>query len=351
MAKYGESIFPHRCLHLTYLQSDEDDGIGLVSYMRLAQGGNVALGNGNGRGYIEVSDGLAVRSWAVSHGHSMKKFNHRGSNAGLNNEIMSQSSAYSPTQLGTPIFDRDQSGRSHSFSMDQPCVYDSTAFFIRDEESGHEVLIFGDVEPDSISLSPRTAQVWAEAAPKVAQDVLTGIFIECSYDDSQGDETLFGHLAPRHLVAELKVLADKVKTIQAGETSASTKKRKRMSNGLGGSPESIGRSRRSRSSNRVPKGGNLTPSRTSSPMDESLEPQKGDPISIQPEPHHSPSSRSSLTLKPLDGLTIFIIHVKNSLQDDISSGTSILAELKAHEAKAGLGCNFIITQSGASILL
>ena len=316
--------------------------------MRLAQGGNVALGNGNGRGYIEICEGLAVRSWGISHGHSMKKIGHRGSNAGLNNEIMSQGSTYSPTQLGTPMGERDQSGRSHSFSMDRPCVYDSTAFFIRDEESGHEVLIFGDVEPDSISLSPRTAQVWAEAAPKVAQGLLTGIFIECSYDDSQADETLFGHLAPRHLIAELKVLADKVKTLKASDTTTSTKKRKRMSNGLGGSPESTNRSRRSRSSHRVPKRGNLTPSPTSSPLDESPEPQKSDssPLHLERQISHSP-----LTSKPLDGLAIFIIHVKNALRDDVSSDVSILAQLKAHEAKAGLGCNFIITEPGASILL
>ena len=96
----------------------------------------------------------------------------------------------------------------HTGGADQKsCVVDSTAFFIRDSQSKREVLIFGDVEPDSISMTPRTHFVWQEAARKIAHGLLGGIFIECSYDDSQADAVLFGHLNPRHLIAELRTLA------------------------------------------------------------------------------------------------------------------------------------------------
>ena len=96
------------------------------------------------------------------------------------------------------------------------CVVDSSAFFILDELSRRELLVFGDVEPDSISLAPRNNRVWIDAAPKIVAGLLAAVFIECSYDDSQPDETLFGHLNPRHLVAELANLADKVYAIRTG---------------------------------------------------------------------------------------------------------------------------------------
>lgn len=85
--------------------------------------------------------------------------------------------------------------------------YDSTAFFVREEESGRELLFFGDVEPGaslSLSLSPSLAQrwqslttlcvqtdsisrrgfnldIWKAAAPKIVDGVLSVIFLECSY--------------------------------------------------------------------------------------------------------------------------------------------------------------------------
>lgn len=127
---------------------------------------------------------------------------------------------------------------------DMGSTVDSTAYFIRDIATSREVLIFGDVEPDSVSLAPRLGRVWAEAAPKIAQGILTGIFIECSYDDSQADAVLFGHLAPRHLVAELGLLAEMVreeKVLRASEKAMRKRKRDRNANGTSVSfPGSVG---------------------------------------------------------------------------------------------------------------
>ena len=69
----------------------------------------------------------------------------------------------------------------------------SSAFFIRNDATGNELLIFGDVEPDSVSLSPRNHVVWDDAAGKVAEGRLKAVFIECSYDDNTRDEDLYGN--------------------------------------------------------------------------------------------------------------------------------------------------------------
>ena len=43
-----------------------------MTFQRLAEGGNIALGEGSSRGYIEVCDGLGVKGFKVSHGHCMQ---------------------------------------------------------------------------------------------------------------------------------------------------------------------------------------------------------------------------------------------------------------------------------------
>ena len=346
--------------------SDEDGGVGLVSYMRLAEGGNLAIGEGEGRGYIEVCDGLAVKSWSVSHGKCMHNHGKRGSGSGHTIEQFTDStsrrasqSAMTPTGL--------QHGRDHSYSMSGPCVTDSSAFFLRDDHSGSEVLIFGDVEPDSLSLSPRTEQVWSDAAPKIVAGFLKGVLIECSYDESQSDDTLFGHLAPRHVIAELQVLADKVHAHRNGRRDSTPRKRKRMSNSINMHGEIIGHHtirkgrpsqqqqsssrRKSRRSNPSPaslpsesSGGHVT-------ADESLMVDVPDSIHEIPiRPPNGPVANHR-ELEPLDGLRVIIIHVKDSLKDDPDAGETILAQLQELEKEARLGCTFVISQAGTSIWL
>ncbi|KAK3368249.1 low-affinity cAMP phosphodiesterase [Podospora didyma] len=254
--------------------SDENNGAGLVTYMRLVEGGSPALGEGEGKGYLEISDGLAVKIWGVSHGHCIERHSHRGSNSSARHGSFDASSLMGPMGVGMgssmsllspralahhnavttnpslgPFLqqqhreqERMQSGGSPGGSIIQGgslpaggggsgrassvsgggghstgesvCVYDSSAYFIRDVVTGREILIFGDVEPDSISLSPRNQQVWQEAAPKIAAGNLTAILIECSYDDSQSIDRLFGHLAPRFIAEEMSALAAEVTAVR-----------------------------------------------------------------------------------------------------------------------------------------
>lgn len=248
--------------------SDENDGAGLVTYMRLVEGGSPALGlgSGEGKGYVEVCEGLSVKVWSVSHGHCMENHWHRGSSVGLHGAptpvaAFAQehfegsprrrvSSIPHSLSLGTgvPGYQSPRYFPSHQPTGDNVCVYDSSAYFIRDIKSGREVLIFGDVEPDSISLSPRNHQVWLDAAPKIAKGLLRAILIECSYDERQSDDTLFGHLCPRFLMEELQALARQValakmaKRAGAALGSDEQRKRKRVSGamictpGSGGTP-------------------------------------------------------------------------------------------------------------------
>ncbi|MCJ1390332.1 3',5'-cyclic-nucleotide phosphodiesterase pde1 [Xylographa bjoerkii] len=384
--------------------SDEEGGVGLVSYMRLVEGGNVALGSGDGRGYIELCDGLSVKSWSVSHGNCLKPHPHRGSSI----PPMLPDQQYHPARRESSYAIAPPAGidlRRSSISdptsrLDNVCVYDSSAFFVRDEQTGHEVLIFGDVEPDSISFSPRTARVWADAAPKIVTGLLSAIFIECSYDDSQPDETLFGHLAPRHLIAELEVLAAKVIVLREGaanehdedandkfpgrvdvslEVDAARLKRKRQSNGIN-IYQDIRRGRTPTSRWRRSDAGSN--SRSSSPLKgmEILSPthlefSPAEAIAAAPATKCDKSANKALkgnqksaTLSPkpipvlkietestpkepkaLAGVKVVIIHVKDTLRDGPPPGEIILTQLMDWEQRAGLGCEFVLSKAGGEI--
>jgi cAMP phosphodiesterase len=400
--------------------TDEDGGVGLVSFQRLAEGGNIALGQGKGRGYIEVCDGLGVKGFKVSHGHCMQGPGHvhRGSNAEVQETSVLQNTSaalhqgeiregrshsfsvpVSHSQPGTPglgSFSTDQRRTStHVAENNIPadhCVVDSSAFFIRAESTmttpTKEILVFGDVEPDSLSLSPRTAAIWAEAAPKIAAGILTGIFIECSYTDAQADAVLFGHLAPRHLLAELSSLSDMVKDARRErenerEAARQGRKRKRMSRDLLDGP---GRSRTWASSgvkgvdtplssahalshigddeslldfSNTPTGTHtpslyLAHALTSGPPNNPYASHPSAPASLNLNSVSAEHNRALLSAafeSPLKGLKVVVIHVKDTCEDGPLVGDTILRQLQEGEAKMreegrGLGCSFEVSRSG-----
>ena len=337
--------------------SDEDGGVGFVSYMRLVEGGNIQFGDGQSRGYIEVCDGLAVKCWSVSHGQCMRKHRSHGSGSSSTHETYNENMSRRASQHATtPTGLQNNQNYAHPVDVMRPI--DSSAFFLRDDHSGNEVLIFGDVEPDSLSLSPRTSQVWSDAASKIAAGLLTGILLECSYDNSQSDETLFGHLAPRHLIAELKVLAAKVMALKSTEQEQLERKRKRQSNGLkmheggeirlrhGRAPSRSGRKARKQT---------VSPATVVSEDSEVSRPVKNLQIHV-PEPiNESSGGQGSGNVfsfpGPLQGLQIIVIHVKETLKDGPEPEEAILTQLEQAEREAQLGCTFAISKAGTSIWL
>ncbi|KAH4342404.1 hypothetical protein HBH98_164310 [Parastagonospora nodorum] len=392
--------------------TDEEGGVGLVTFQRLAEGGNSALGEGSGRGFIEVCDGLSAKAFKVSHGTCMMSpalhrastvnlpetpgfqhlvaAHHQGSNGdGLEGRSLSFSL---PTQSapGTPGFSglpdpgrRASGGGSSAHSV--RCVVDSTAFFIRTESTlttpKREILIFGDVEPDSISRSPRNALIWTEAAPKIAAGILTGIFIEVSYTNSREDADLFGHLSPRHLLAELQSLASKVKESRKEyerekEEARQTRKRKRAIKTDALHLDSPLNERKAKTIHMAK--GIDTPFQTTAPYtdDDGMTDYSRDVTGTNtPNPHiphlHSQTSApADLNLSnisadhnhallaaaleaPLKGVKVVIIHVKDTFCDGPLVGDQILKELQEgeremQEAGKGLGCAFEISRSGES---
>ena len=93
-------------------------------------------------------------------------------------------------------------------------TYDSTAFFIRNDITTREFLFLGDVEPDSVSSTPRNRIVWVAAASKIVTGKLGHIFLECSYRKGRNTEELFGHLSPEHVRDEMKTLAKEVTRVR-----------------------------------------------------------------------------------------------------------------------------------------
>ncbi|MFZ5781387.1 MAG: MBL fold metallo-hydrolase [Pseudomonadota bacterium] len=81
---------------------------------------------------------------------------------------------------------------------------ESTAFLL---ESGEDSLAcFGDTGPDAVEKATRLRAVWTALAEQVKQKRLKAIVIETSYTSDRPDNLLFGHLTPRWLMEELRVL-------------------------------------------------------------------------------------------------------------------------------------------------
>ncbi|KAJ7236721.1 cyclic-AMP phosphodiesterase [Mycena haematopus] len=121
--------------------------------------------------------------------------------------------------------------------------YDSTAFFIRYDPTGLEFLFFGDLEPDTLSHTPQTINVWRAAAPQIPASLST-IFIECSWPSSRSDDMLYGHLKPEHLVHELEVLASEVVKVRnaaqaSGASPRPVRKKQRMNPSIASPPDDL----------------------------------------------------------------------------------------------------------------
>lgn len=359
--------------------TDEDGGVGFVTFQRLKEGGDVMVGEGNGRGYIEICEGLGVKGYKISHGNCMRggapKQSHRDSlgntsdsytpgGRGHDRRSISASHAMGMHNIdygynspggrgrGSQSYDNDDHQNTH-----QSSVVDSTVYFIRDCATSQEVLIFGDVEPDSVSFSPRLAGIWQEAAPKIASGILTGVFIECSYDDSQPDAVLFGHMAPRHIVAELQSLAEMVKDEKIARALERAQRKRKRSVVPGMAEPSLLNDaiekKRNRSMGQGQRTQPGTPLRRSSLPTAVPEEVIGSPLALTtvPKTVGFPPEMASTT-PPLEGLRVVLIHIKDTLKDGPHVSERILRQLNAHavaldEAGWGkLGCEFIISESG-----
>ncbi|MDN3549479.1 MBL fold metallo-hydrolase [Mucilaginibacter aquaedulcis] len=81
----------------------------------------------------------------------------------------------------------------------------STAFLVQSNNS--YVLYLGDTGPDAVEKSNNLQNLWQYIAPLIKDHLLKAILIEVSFPNEQPDKTLFGHLTPHWLMAEMDKLA------------------------------------------------------------------------------------------------------------------------------------------------
>lgn len=96
-----------------------------------------------------------------------------------------------------------------AFALSHPADYESTAFLI--ESQGHFLLYFGDTSPDECEKEKHIEKIWQKIVPLIAQNRLHGIFIECSYPNSEPDNKLYGHMKPSFILQEFENLSKQVK--------------------------------------------------------------------------------------------------------------------------------------------
>jgi len=82
--------------------------------------------------------------------------------------------------------------------------YESSAFLVRNNNS--YLLYLGDTGADEVEKSNQLEQLWRAIADKVIEHSMKAIFIEVSFDNAMPDKSLYGHLTPRLLMQEMKVL-------------------------------------------------------------------------------------------------------------------------------------------------
>ena len=80
----------------------------------------------------------------------------------------------------------------------------STAFLIRHGED--YLLYLGDTGADAIEGSDNLERLWQTISPLIAAGKVRAIFVEVSFANSRPDQLLFGHLTPRLLMNEMKIL-------------------------------------------------------------------------------------------------------------------------------------------------
>jgi cAMP phosphodiesterase len=81
----------------------------------------------------------------------------------------------------------------------------STAFLVKSNNA--YALYLGDVGGDAIEKSSNLQNLWQAIAPLIKSKQLKAIIIEVSFPNEQPDGSLFGHLTPRLLMAEMEKLS------------------------------------------------------------------------------------------------------------------------------------------------
>ncbi len=107
------------------------------------------------------------------------------------------------TEHEIPLAQTTMSARAFTLSHAMP--YQSTAFLIRHAES--YLLYLGDTGADAVEQSDHLKRLWQAISPLIAAGKLKAMLVEVSFPNARPDQLLFGHLTPRLLMNEMKILS------------------------------------------------------------------------------------------------------------------------------------------------
>jgi len=105
-----------------------------------------------------------------------------------------------------PIEGTQLTGTIYTLSHVSP--YKSSALLVKNPQNDY-VLYLGDTGADRIEKSNALDTLWTTIAPLVKNQRLKAILIETSFENGHSEDSLFGHLTPKLLNEELKILAQK----------------------------------------------------------------------------------------------------------------------------------------------
>jgi cAMP phosphodiesterase len=91
-----------------------------------------------------------------------------------------------------------------AFTLSHSNPYQSTAFLVKVEDN--YILYLGDTGSDEVEKSDRLLSLWMRVGPLITAKKLKAIMIEVSFPNEQPDKQLFGHLTPKWLMKEMRML-------------------------------------------------------------------------------------------------------------------------------------------------
>ena len=111
---------------------------------------------------------------------------------------------YKPLEPGNEVAIENTSLKVQAFPLSHSNLT-STAFLVHSHDA--YILYLGDTGPDAVEKSTNLQKLWEAVAPLIKSKQLKAIMIEVSFPSGQPDKTLFGHLTPHWLMAEMNKLA------------------------------------------------------------------------------------------------------------------------------------------------
>jgi len=111
---------------------------------------------------------------------------------------------YKPLEPGNEVAIENTTLKVQAFPLSHSNLT-STAFLVHSNDV--YILYLGDTGPDAVEKSTNLQKLWEAVAPLIKNKQLKAIMIEVSFPGEQPDKTLFGHLTPRWLMAEMDKLA------------------------------------------------------------------------------------------------------------------------------------------------